>query len=237
MDELPYRSPCGDAPVYYVAETDTTMADARARVAAGAPSGLVVVTDFQRAGRGRLAERTWESPRGAGLLFTIALADVPTPGSFSLRCGLAVAKAIESLYGVSAQIKWPNDLLVSERKLCGVLCEHASPWTYAGFGVNLRQTHFSPELAATATSLRLLGVADPDRDVLLQSILTHLGASAENWRDELRSRLWRCGATVEVRQDDGSITAGTLTGIDDDGFLLLESDGATARVLSGELLV
>jgi BirA family biotin operon repressor/biotin-[acetyl-CoA-carboxylase] ligase len=124
----------------------------------GAPSGTVVVADQQREGRGSRG-RAWHSPAG-GLWLSILLRDVPEPGleSLSLRIGLAVAGAIESVVsGLRLGIKWPNDLMLGERKVGGVLCEArwqggSLGWVAVGVGINVTNP-IPPELETSAIAL------------------------------------------------------------------------------------
>lgn len=164
--------------------------------------GLVVLAEHQSAGRGRMG-RTWQAPRGAGLLCSVVVvdqADALTGGALALLASVAVCDAIEHCTGVAARIKWPNDLLVDGRKLAGILIESRvhkdgpSVWVL-GIGVNCLQQrgHFAPELAEVATSLELLSTRAIDRTALAISVLDQLDrwlASPRTWDDAVLHDAW-----------------------------------------------
>jgi BirA family biotin operon repressor/biotin-[acetyl-CoA-carboxylase] ligase len=243
MQEYRLRSPINNAPVYYTVETDSTMADARKLVSEGASSGTVILTGFQRAGRGRLPGRRWVAPPGTSLMFTVCIANDPEPAAMPLRAGAAVADALQATHGIEADIKWPNDVLVDGRKIAGILCEYSAPWLYVGMGINLTQEHFPPELAERAISVAgaivALGgeaPADTDRDALLLGILTALGDSGADWREKVNGRLWRRGRQIQLVTPDGSRLIGTLEGVGPDGTLSLRRSGSSVSVAAGEIL-
>ena len=219
------------------------MADARALVAAGAPSGVVVLTDFQRAGRGRLPGRQWVSAPSESLMFTIAIAHLPDPQVTPLRAGAAVARSLEAGAGlpagrsarISTRIRWPNDVLVGGRKIAGILCEYSSPWVYVGIGLNLHQERFPGDLAGSATSvLQALG-SRADRDALLLSILEDLGDPGREWRAYVNDRLWMKDERALVTLPDGSRVDGVVREIASDGTLIIERAGVRVRLPAGEL--
>lgn len=165
-----------NSPIFYAKETSSTMEDARTLASQGYPSGTVIRTDCQTAGRGRVPGRSWYAARGENLLCTILLRRSP-PEGFTLRVGLAAAWAIDRFLpeGWSTRIKWPNDVLLGPnprenaasaadktpsaltgKKLCGILCESDGSTLYAGTGFNISQTEFPPEIATKATSLALI---------------------------------------------------------------------------------
>jgi BirA family transcriptional regulator, biotin operon repressor / biotin---[acetyl-CoA-carboxylase] ligase len=188
--------------------TASTNADALARAAAGGPEGLVVVTDHQTAGRGRL-DRTWQTPPRAALAVSVLLrpgvagedpdgAPLPPadPDRWSwlpLLTGLAVADALVRTCGLPARLKWPNDVLVprtgapgdTPAKVCGVLAELASTpvglAVVAGAGINVSQRE--DELPVpTATSLAIAHAATTDRDTVLRAYLRALAERYLAWR-------------------------------------------------------
>lgn len=233
MERYRIRSPIGGAPVYYLPETDSTMTVAREVVASGAPSGVVVLTDYQRSGRGRLTGRRWVSPPGQSLMFTAAVQN-PAPRAAPLIAGLAVAVALETECGLRPELKWPNDVLVENRKICGILCEYAEPWLYVGVGLNIYQREFSAELKETATSVAL-EAEPPDRDLLLTAILTELGRNQSGWRDQVERRLWRRGGDVLITEHDGSRSRATVEGVSEDGSLVVVRSGVRSVLVAGEL--
>jgi BirA family biotin operon repressor/biotin-[acetyl-CoA-carboxylase] ligase len=220
------------------------MAVARELVTSGAPSGTVIVTDYQSAGRGRLPGRQWVSAPGESLMMTLALKD-NEPGPAPLRAGLAVARVLEETFGLAPSIKWPNDVLVGSRKVCGILCEYTDPWLFIGVGLNLLQQEFPPDLATPATSVRreirpgsdIHGDDDDgiDRDDVLKSLLETLADQPEDWALQINDRLWRCGETVRLTEPGGSIVEGRLTGIDGRGLLQIDRAGVQSSFAAGEL--
>jgi len=227
---------------------DSTQAIVFALAADGAPDRTVVVAESQAAGRGRRG-RVWQDEPGASLLTSILLrprlapAQLPT---LSLTAGVAVAEALASAAGLAPRLKWPNDVLVDGRKLAGILLESrlssapaASACVVAlGIGINVAQRAFPPELAEHATSVRLAGGGDLDRDVLLVALLEAL----DRWRARLESEgfapvrtRWRSladtlGRTVSV---DG--VTGVAVDVDDDGALLVDEGGRRRRVVAGDV--
>jgi BirA family biotin operon repressor/biotin-[acetyl-CoA-carboxylase] ligase len=218
---------------------DSTQRYAAELAATGAADGTAVVAETQTAGRGRRG-RVWRDDPGASLLCSVILRSTLPPArvpTLSLAAGVAVAEALASAAGVDARLKWPNDVLLGERKVAGILLERHGEALVLGIGVNVAQPAFPPELAARATSLALAG-ASVDREVILSTVLDRV----RRWRDRLerdgfdavRER-WTglaamLGTTVSV---DG--VAGVARGLDDDGALLIETDGGTVRVLSGDV--
>jgi len=215
---------------------------------AGAPAWTVVVAESQSGGRGREG-RTWQSPKG-GLYLSVLLRPQSERASLiPLAAGVAVAEAVLG-FGVRAELKWPNDVLVSGRKLAGILAEASSgasgvEWVVLGIGVNVAIDPLAlPEaLRDAATSLVACGVRDARPAEVAAATLARLAV----WYDALRAApaqvvaAWRAqavpwwGALVEVRTAGGE-RRGRLAAIDEEGALLLETaDGERIRLVSGEV--
>ena len=239
------------------------MDEARALASKGAPSFTVVVADVQEKGRGRTSGRTWEAKPGESLLCTVLIrypAFSAIPPALSLRAGLAAAQAIEkigpSLTG-KVFVKWPNDVLIGKlptndgeppvaRKMCGVLCESDGKTVFIGTGINLSQTDFPPGLRAKATSFSMETGHEPDRFGLLETYIqllrTVLSDQSGAWRVELERRLYLRNRRVRFENGaagSGRILKGTLSGIAEDGGLLIIEDGKDepSAYANGELLV
>lgn len=199
----------------------------------GAPAGTVVMADVQTAGRGRNG-RTWYSPPGGIWLALLLRPPTAGLGAMAIRAGLVVADVVDELLGASlATIKWPNDVLLSDRKLAGVLCEgrwHGDilQWLAVGIGVNVTN-EIPPELRGSAIALRELLPGVRRLDVLDRLVppLGRLGAGGERLsdgecaafaaRDWLHDRMLRAPA------------AGRAAGLQADGALLVEgADGIRA---------
>jgi BirA family biotin operon repressor/biotin-[acetyl-CoA-carboxylase] ligase len=242
--------------VLYLQSTISTMEDAQRLDDRGYPSGTVLAAGYQQRGRGRYPERSWVGEAGKNLLFTLLL-DLD-PGfplqRLPLLAGLALAQTVEHRFGLSVELKWPNDLLCGGRKLAGVLCQArtrtaigASASRLAqhparalvGVGVNCNQLSFPTELAGRACSLAGLLGREVDLPELLADILAalHAALADADWQDRLQRRLYGLGREVAVRGSDGAVPiAGRVRGVGEDGALLLESSGRVRPVYGGELL-
>lgn len=218
--------------------TESTNLDARAGV-----HGDVYVALEQTAGRGRLDHR-WLSAPGENLTLSAVLdvsrLDVAAAATLPLAVGLAVAAALERLApGLDFRVKWPNDVLVGWRKICGVLCERRGNLVIAGIGVNVRQREFPDEIAFRATSLAQQGI-EVSLDEVERALLEELGGVYDRWlaggfgallpefarRDALK------GVRVKVRQrDDDDGVEGVCGGVAADGALIVDG----RAVYAGEI--
>ena len=201
----------------------------------------MVATDEQTAGRGRLGRR-WDAPAGKAILASVLLrppANRRVP-ELSLVAGVAVADAAESALGLSAQIKWPNDVLVNRRKVAGVLAEKRGDAVVVGIGLNVNQTRdeLPPETTVPAASLFTVDGIERDRAPILADLLARLEHHYDAWRAggldavyvDLGSRDFLRGRRVSV---DG--VAATAVQIDRQGRLEVEVDGEHRTVESGEV--
>jgi len=208
------------------AGSTNAVVDERAR--AGEPPGLVVVAEQQTAGRGRLA-RTWVSPPRAGLTFSVLLGADQFPGAWvrpgwlPLWGGLAVARALREQAGLDAVLKWPNDVLVGGRKVCGLLAEVPGP-ALAVLGIGLNVSTTGKELPVpTATSMGLEGATSVDRDTVLRAVLRSLSAVLEEAApDGYRALCATIGSQVRVELPDGSKVTGRASAVDDTGRLVVD---------------
>ena len=230
--------------VLYYPRLTSTMDIARREARRGAPEGTIVLADEQTAGKGRI-KRLWFTPGGniaLSLVLYPALSDLPY---LVMLASLAVVRSIETSTGLHAQIKWPNDVLIKGKKVCGILAESdtsggAVAYAIIGIGINvdLRLADF-PDIAATATSL----VAELGREVSRLELLRCLLAAVERlylssresiyqaWRD----RLITLGKSVQVASGK-SVIAGVAESVERDGSLLLRrSDGSVSRIVAGDV--
>lgn len=167
--------------IYFYEETDTTNNRARELALDGAPEGTLVVAEKQTAGRGRRG-KAWESPTGTGIWMSLVLRPQIAPAQASvltLLCGLATAEAIEGETGLSAGIKWPNDILINGKKVVGILtemdCEMSEVhFVIPGIGINVNTASFPPEIADIATSLYLESGKTISRRRLVHKVLERL---------------------------------------------------------------
>jgi BirA family biotin operon repressor/biotin-[acetyl-CoA-carboxylase] ligase len=225
------------------AETGSTNADVAERARDGAPEGLVLVAERQTAGRGRQG-RVWESPARAGIAVSVLLRpagiDPARYGWLSLLAGVALVETVRRIAEVDAVLKWPNDLLIDERKCAGILAEVAEPGAVVvGLGLNTTlRKHELPGL--DATSLALAGAACVDRDPLLRATLRALETWYLRWRDAggdaevsgLREAYaFHCatlGREVTVHLPDGSELRGLAEVVDLDGRLVVDGRALAA---------
>jgi BirA family transcriptional regulator, biotin operon repressor / biotin---[acetyl-CoA-carboxylase] ligase len=207
-----------------------------------AREGAVAVTDHQTAGRGRYG-RTWEAPPGTALLCSIVLhpPEERHAPELTLVGAIAAAEAVEGATDLSAQIKWPNDVMLNRRKVCGVLGELRDGAVTLGIGLNVNQTReqLPSEAPTPAASLRTITGQKFDRAALLGSLLFRLERIYDEWRHgglvevfvEIGPRDFLRGRQVTV---DG--TSGVAAGINCDGRLELDvGHGERVMVEAGEV--
>ncbi|MGI8537982.1 MAG: biotin--[acetyl-CoA-carboxylase] ligase [Mycobacteriales bacterium] len=205
--------------------TTSTNEVVAARARDGAAAGLVVVAEQQSAGRGRL-DRPWVSPPRAGLTLSVLLRPDLAVDRWSwlpLWGGLAVARALRARAGVEAVLKWPNDVLVGGRKVCGVLAEVPVAGSLV-LGLGLNVTTRADELPhAGVTSLVLEQATTTDRDTLLRAVLRSLTrVLREQPVEGYRALCSTIGLPVRVELPDGRSVTGTAEGVDDAGRLVVD---------------
>ncbi|HYU56464.1 MAG TPA: biotin--[acetyl-CoA-carboxylase] ligase [Actinomycetota bacterium] len=240
-----------DVPPSFHEVTGSTNADALELARAGAPEWTVVAAGFQEAGRGRLG-RTWSSPPGTSILLSVLLRPALPPGSaplLSLLVSRAMADACAAAAGVAARLKWPNDLVVGERKLAGVLPESTVAagrleHVVVGVGLNVAQRpeDFPPEVGESATSLALEG-GGGDQPAIVEAFLR---AAREAYRPAeagfaetvvaaARERSATLGRRVRAVTVDGRRVEGVAADLGPDGALLIDADGRREAVGFGEV--
>jgi len=220
---------------------------------AGAGPGLVLVAEHQTGGRGRL-DRVWTSPPGAGLTFSMLVEPVGVPAGYwpwvPLLAGVAVAEGVRRVAEVDASVKWPNDVLVGDRKLAGLLSERIEVATASlvVVGVGLNVTLRDDELpTAEATSLALEGAATTDRTVVLREVLRVFDRLFRVWLDErgdpraglLESYVRRCstlGRQVRVSLPGGGALVGEAVRVDEHGRLVVRTDAGEQVVGAGDVV-
>jgi BirA family transcriptional regulator, biotin operon repressor / biotin---[acetyl-CoA-carboxylase] ligase len=203
---------------------------------AGEPEGVVLATDLQTAGRGRL-DRTWEAEAGAGLLVSVLWRpEELTPSRWYLvtaATALAARDACLEVAGCRPEIKWPNDLLVADRKLAGILAEVAAGAVVVGMGMNV---HSAPPGAAFLDDAAGQRVS---RAALMVTWLKAVDRLARDWdavTARYRSECATVGRAVVVEAADGTRLTGRAEGIDDDGRLLVRGpDGALIPLSVGDV--
>ena len=223
----------------------TTMTAAAQVAAAGAPSGTVIGADEQIAGQGRFG-RLWHSETDTGLYFSLILRlalaanDLPL---VTLALGLAVREAILDTTGMVTDLRWPNDLLIADRKCAGILTQMESGAIVAGIGINVNQADLPPDIAAIATSLRLASSRTHSREQLLIRLLPAIdewcGVLAREGRVPIlrvftESSSYVAGRRVTVEISEGETLTGTTAGLTSDGFLKVRDDrGKEHTIIAG----
>jgi BirA family biotin operon repressor/biotin-[acetyl-CoA-carboxylase] ligase len=233
-------------------EVDSTQATAHALAAQGAPEGTLVLAERQTAGRGRMG-RSWHSPAGKGIWMSLVLTP-PVPVRFvsqlTLVVAVAVCRAIRRCVDVDVGIKWPNDLMVGNRKVCGILLESRAEderlcHVAAGIGisVNLDADDFPENLRDVATSLKIESGADVDRTQLVCEVMREIERLYGLYREQgfapIRL-LWEALSVslhrpVRIRVRDGWVE-GVAQAIDDDGALDVRmTNGQMRKFFAGDV--
>ncbi len=214
-------------------------------------SGTVVLAEFQNKGRGRL-DRTWTSDTGQNLTFSILF--VKNQSLFqnlnflNFAAALAVASSIDNLYQLKTELKWPNDILISKKKTCGILIETVTSKgiierVVVGIGINVNQNHFKGEYNYPPTSIRIELGKEVERERLLAEVLNNF----EHYINKLKSDKnqiindWKMkckmiGEKISIRQKD-EIKFGIFDDIDENGFLLLKTKTGIEKITAGDLIV
>lgn len=233
-----------------VETTGSTNADLLTRHAAGEDiDGAVLVAEYQTAGRGRHG-RNWTAPPRSQIAFSIGVdAGSLLPAAWGwlpLLTGVAAVDAVKATTGIEPGLKWPNDILVGDGKLGGILAEVASPAPVIVVGLGLNVTLSADEAPdPRATSLLMLGSTMLDRSALLGSILAELTARIDRWRTlggpnpslaaDYRYRSVTLGRQVSALLPGGREIVGTATDLDELGQLQIDTGGQTVSVSAGDI--
>ncbi len=255
MNRLAWDSPWPDFSFYHLAQTGSTMTDARELSKTGSRNGCVLA-DYQSAGRGRLDGRIWHSDTATSLLATIWTETSDELASVApLVTGAAVLYALQSLRDDDASrrtsmpmnqaellIKWPNDILCNGQKLAGILCERSNSTILAGIGLNLSQTSF-PGIYRTRpiSFLQAFGFA-PERRLLLERILDNLWnfyLKKDDWHAVISAHLAFKNEPVVFSVGMAGLEAETHTGIfrglNREGAVLIQTQSGLKSFFSGEI--
>ena len=238
--------------IIYKEEIDSTNLEA-ARLSDSLPHGTVIAADAQTAGRGRRG-RSWVSRKGENLYFSLLLKPKFQPelaSMLTLVMALAVAQGVEKVYGCKSQIKWPNDIVVNGRKVCGILTEMQLEGSkikhvIVGVGINVNQMTFEEEGLQYASSLQKETGIYKERQELLENVIERFDAlyqefcktgSLQCMKRAYEERLANRGMEVRVL-DPKCEYVGTALGINDIGELLVRrEDGSEETVYAGEVSV
>ncbi len=230
--------------ILYYPTIPSTMDRAKEAAKEDAPEGTVVIAAEQTAGRGRLG-RSWISPPGSISLSLILYPTREQLPRLNMMASLAVACTVEKVYGLKTEIKWPNDVLIRGKKVCGILIEsalrgHSVDWAVIGIGINANLDVSSlTEFAATSLSAELGHEANSSN--VIECLLTEMEQlylalrRGEPLQQEWQNRLVTLGQMVQAKSSD-SIQKGYAEAVDEDGCLLLRlADGSLSKIAAGEV--
>ncbi|HHT9110602.1 MAG TPA: biotin--[acetyl-CoA-carboxylase] ligase [Candidatus Brocadiaceae bacterium] len=237
--------------IYFYEEVDSTNEVAKREAYKGTDDGSLFVTEQQSCGKGRLG-RGWITFPGAGVWMSLLLKPDMLPNKISqitLIGGFVVCKAIRGYTGLDAYIKWPNDIVINGKKICGILTEMSTDtekinYIIHGIGINVNIDFFPEEIAHIATSLYIEGGKNYSRKALLQEILCHFEAyyeqflkygSLENIISEYEQLCINIGKEIQAISGN-HILYGKAVGITDSGELLIQKEtGEVIKLNSGEV--
>lgn len=234
-------------------QIDSTNKEAKKLAASGEKEGTIVISEEQLAGRGRLG-RTWISPAGTGIWMSVILRPsiAPTDASkITLLAGLAVCEGIKEATGLPVQIKWPNDLVLHNKKICGILTEMSAEmekinYIILGIGINVNTDSFPEDLKNTATSLKIEGEKEYDRKEIVKAILMYLeqyyelymkNQDMEDLLEKYKNHCLTLGKEVKIIHRNEEFI-GKAVDLSKEGELIVEKqDGQVITVFSGEVSV
>ncbi|NLK22169.1 MAG: biotin--[acetyl-CoA-carboxylase] ligase [Epulopiscium sp.] len=239
--------------VYHYDKIDSTNKEAKKLASKGEKEGIVVVAEEQLLGKGRLG-RTWSSPTGVGIWMSIILRPEISPidaSKVTLIAGLAVCRGIESVTGLKSQIKWPNDIIINNKKVCGILTEMSAEiekinYIILGIGMNVNTYSFPEDIMNKATSLKIEGKKNYDRKDILQQILVEFEKNYDdfiknnNMDKVLREYKRNCltlGKDVKIIERAGEFTGKALDVSKEGELIVQKENGEMVTVLSGEVSV
>ena len=234
---FPWEFPGRVSGIHYFREVPSTMDVAREMAGNGCPDFTVVIAEFQSRGRGRL-QRVWHSEAG-GLYFTIVLRpDMEPAAAFRINfaASLSLAKVLQKMFQVDARVKWPNDILVNERKLAGMLSEmgvESGRLSYVNIGIGINVNNHPEKQEPNAVSLKKLLGTNVDRRMLLSSFLDELQAIVSIGPLEHIISQWKqytttIGRHVKIMTVDNCYE-GLALDVNENGALILEQDDGTRK--------
>lgn len=234
----------------YFDQVDSTNNKAYEAAENKAPMGTVIAAGTQTQGRGRRG-RQWQSPIGDGLWFSLILRPALAPKeamALTLVTAVGICRGLDHYQGLGAAIKWPNDIWVDQRKLCGILSEMKAEdnkvqYVVIGIGINIRTSAIQGETAAEAVGMEEVLAQAVDTRELLCHVLkgledaydAYFKGESQALREEWEERSFLINREVDVITTNGQIT-GTVLGLTEEGFLrVMTSDKKVAHVISGDI--
>ena len=232
--------------IYHFPKTDSTMAEASRLIGVGVPEGTVVLASEQTQGRGRF-HRSWKSRIGDILMSVVFYPRQDIVGLMSVLGCLAVVRVIRNKTGISAKIKWPNDIVINNKKVCGILVESSSQnnevkHCVLGLGLNVTMDPSTePEIADRTTSLLIEYKKNVNQSELIRSLFHEMDMLYSDLKGnvfpliEWKNSVMTIGENVVAIGEEGSVS-GLAEGIDDSGRLLIrKKDGTLIKLSSGEV--
>ena len=225
--------------IHYETVTSTN-AVLRELAQAGGDDLLTVYADEQTAGRGRL-ERKWQSEKGTSALFSVLIRrELAYPAGTVFSAALAAAMTLKSLTGADVKVKWPNDIVLSGKKLCGILCESALSggkidYIIVGIGINLNTLSFPDDLPNAGSVLSLTGIKLTAETVITEFCARFDGILGLSF-DKVLASLSDISATLGSEVRAGEIQ-GTALRFDDDGALIIKAGDGEHRIIVGDVSV
>lgn len=238
--------------IVFMESVDSTNNIAKKYADEGCDEGLTVISEEQVGGKGRLS-RVWQSPPKVGIWMSLVLRPQVEPvkaPQLALLAAAAVAKAIFDYTGLEAEIKWPNDILISGKKVCGILTEMKAEMEFIhycviGIGINVNTTseQFPVDLADKAASLRMFANQEIKRAGLVRAILQHIESMYLSWQRQGFSpilELWQqksctLGRNVIVNTPAGEVISGRAKALDEFGALLIETNQGERKITAGDI--
>ena len=238
--------------VYFYEQTDSTNNCIRKLAKEGKKEGVVAVAEIQTAGKGRRG-KGWQSPKGTGIWMSMLLTPNITPPEapvLTLLAGLAVCRAVRQQTGLTAMIKWPNDILISDKKICGILTElyaemDSVHFVITGIGINVNTEAFPEELQKTATSLKIEKGETISRKNMIKAVIEEFEkiylqyekeCSFLPFREEYKKYCINVGKELQVLSKQPFIAKGI--DITEQGELLVQKQtGEKVVVFSGEVSI
>lgn len=237
-------------PTVYLDEVDSTNEEIKRRARTSSGQGLVAVADRQTLGKGRLGRR-WESPKGMSIYLSVLLRPELAPSQvqcLTLASGLAVCNTINAL-GFSSKIKWPNDVIIGNKKLCGILTEmsvedNAVSFAVVGIGINVNNSAFPQEIESKATSLYIESGEVCERSDIIAALLKQLELVYDEFimggfqaiREEYASLCATIGREIKAELR-GRTIIGQAVDIAEDGSLIIKTDSGLEHISTGEVAV
>jgi len=234
--------------IYYFDKIQSTNLYAKQLIDEKIEDGTVVIADVQTGGRGR-KNRTWLSPSG-GLWFSVILYPDISPRRgmvITMAASISVSKAIKEVTGLKTEIKWPNDILIKNKKVCGILTElnadlNKINYTIVGIGLNVNNK-IDKQLNEIAISLKQVVGSDVSRDKLFKSILKNFDINyfrLKNNDFKYIKKTWLTYSNIIGKKvkiiEEKNVTEGVVKDIDDNGYIILKTISGKKRVLNGDVL-